>query len=205
MGNIEIRCLRVGMLQTNCYLVFDSIIRKALIVDPGGDADFIEECIGKLGVEPAALLLTHGHSDHFMALTELKEKYKVCVYVHADDAYRLRFQGGFVDASYILQPDDVLLHDGDRLNLGGMNIKVIHTPGHTEGGVCYYFPENALLISGDTLFFHSWGRTDFPGGNEALLFRSIREKLLPLPPETRVLPGHEGTTTIGEERRVHGM
>ena len=204
MGQLEIRCIRVGMLQTNCYVVYNDQIRKALIVDPGDDADFIEECVSKTGAEPVALLLTHCHSDHFKALTDLKEKYKVSVYVHADDAYRLKYQGGFLEASYILQPDDVMLHDGDRLELGGMKIKVIHTPGHTEGGVCFYFPEDGILLSGDTLFCHSWGRTDFPGGNEALLFSSIRNKLLPLPPETLVLPGHEGTTTIGEERRVHG-
>ena len=205
MGKVEIRCIRVGMLQTNCYVVYDSEIKQALIVDPGDDAHFIEECINKMGVSVAAILLTHGHSDHFKALTELKERYNVCVYVPADDAYRLKYQAGFVDASYIIQPDDVMVHDGDHLDIGGMHITAIHTPGHTEGGTCYYLPENAILISGDTLFCHSWGRTDFPGGNQVTLFRSIREKLLPLPPETVVLPGHEGTTTIGEERKVHGF
>ena len=205
MGQIEVRCIRVGMLQTNCYVVYDSEIKKALIVDPGDDADYIAECLGKIGVEPAALMLTHGHSDHFRALTELKEKYNVAVYVPADDAYRLKYQGGFVEASYIIRPDDVMVRDGDRLEIAGMKIEVIHTPGHTEGGTCYYFPENGILLSGDTLFCRSWGRTDFPGGDEATLFRSIREKLLPLPEETLVLPGHEGATTIGSERRVHGF
>lgn len=205
MGQIEIRCIRVGLIQTNCYVVYDADLKKALITDPGDNADFIEECIDKMGVEPVAILLTHGHGDHFKALTDLKEKYKVPVYVPADDAYRLKHQGGFVEASYMIRPDDVMVYDGDHLELGGMKIEAIHTPGHTEGGTCYYFPENAVLLSGDTMFCHSWGRTDFEGGDEAALFRSIREKLLVLPEETIVLPGHEGTTTIAEERRVHGF
>lgn len=203
MGQIEIRCIRVGLIETNCYVLYDEDIKKAVITDPGDNADYIEECISRMDVEPAAILLTHGHSDHFKALTELKEKYKVSVYVHEDDAYRLKFQGGFVEASYILQPDDVLLHDGDHLDIGAMTIEVIHTPGHTEGGVCYYFPDNNILLSGDTMFCHSWGRTDFEGGDEEALFRSIREKLLVLPEDTLVLPGHESPTTIGEERKVH--
>lgn len=204
MGDIEIRCIRVGMLQTNCYVIYDKEIRQAVIVDPGDNADFIEECINKMeGVTVAAVLLTHCHSDHFKGLTDIKNKYKVPVYVHEADAHRLKYQGGFLEASYELQPDDVMLHDGDHLSIGGMDIDVLHTPGHTEGGVCYYFKDNGVLVSGDTLFYHSWGRTDFEGGDEAALFRAIREKLLPLPPETIVLPGHNDTTTIKEERMVH--
>ena len=204
MGDIEIRCIRVGMLQTNCYVIYDKEIRQAVIVDPGDNADFIEECINKMeGVTVAAVLLTHCHSDHFKGLTDIKNKYKVPVYVHEADAHRLKYQGGFLEASYELQPDDVMLHDGDHLSIGGMEIDVLHTPGHTEGGVCYYFKDNGVLVSGDTLFYHSWGRTDFEGGDEAALFRAIREKLLPLPPETIVLPGHNDTTTIKEERMVH--
>lgn len=204
MGDIEIRCIRVGMLQTNCYVIYDKEVRQAVIVDPGDNADFIEECISKMeGVTVAAVLLTHCHSDHFKGLTDIKNKYKVPVYVHEADAHRLKYQGGFIEASYELQQDDVMLHDGDHLSIGGMEIDVIHTPGHTEGGVCYYFKDNGILVSGDTLFYHSWGRTDFEGGDEAALFRTIREKLLPLPPETIVLPGHNDTTTIKEERMVH--
>lgn len=204
MGDIEIRCIRVGMLQTNCYVIYDKEIRQAVIVDPGDNADFIEECISKMeGVTVAAVLLTHCHSDHFKGLTDIKNKYKVPVYVHEADAHRLKYQGGFLEASYELQPDDVMLHDGDHLSIGGMEIDVLHTPGHTEGGVCYYFKDNGILVSGDTLFYHSWGRTDFEGGDEAALFRAIREKLLPLPSETIVLPGHNDTTTIKEERMVH--
>ena len=204
MGEIEIRCIRVGMLQTNCYVVYDKELKQALIVDPGDDADYIEECIQKIGLTVAALLLTHGHSDHFRGLTELRDHYQVPAYIPADDAYRMKYQGGFVDASYEIRPDDVMVHDGDRFTIGGMEIRAIHTPGHTEGGTCYYLEEQNLLLSGDTLFRHSWGRTDFEGGSEMLLFRSIRERLLPLPEDTLVLPGHEGATTIREERMVHG-
>ena len=204
MGDIEIKCIRVGMLQTNCYVVYDKMIRQALIADPGDDADYIEECIKKIGVSVAALMLTHGHSDHFKGLAELKEYYQVPVYIPEADAFRMKFQGGFVDASYEIRPDDVMVHDGDHFTIGGMDIEAIHTPGHTEGGTCYYFKEQGILLSGDTLFRHSWGRTDFAGGDELQLFRSIRGRLLPLPEETLVLPGHEGVTTIREERMIHG-
>ena len=205
MGEIEIRCVRVGMIQTNCYIVYDKEIRQALIVDPGDDADYIEECIDRIGVSVAAILLTHGHSDHFKGLEGVRTRYQVPVYIPAEDAHRLKFQGGFVQAAYEIRPDDVLVHDQDHLSIGGMEIDVIHTPGHTEGGTCYYLRDNGILLSGDTLFRHSWGRTDFEGGDEMQLFRSIRGKLLPLPEDTVVLPGHEGTTTIREERMVHGF
>lgn len=204
MGDIEIRCIRVGMIQTNCYVVFDKEIREAVIVDPGDNGDFIKECIDKTGVTVKGILITHGHSDHFKGLSDVKEIYKVPVYIHKDDAHRLKYQGGFLEARYEMQPDDICLNDGDHLSIGGMEIDVIHTPGHTEGGACYYLPENGILLAGDTMFFHSWGRTDFEGGDEAALFKSIREKLLPLPAETMVLPGHNNTTTIEEERRIHG-
>ncbi|MBQ9030835.1 MAG: MBL fold metallo-hydrolase [Parasporobacterium sp.] len=204
MGEIEIRCARVGMIQTNCYIVYDKEIRQAVIVDPGDQADYLEECIGKMDVRVSAVLLTHGHGDHFKGLTGIRDYYQVPVYIPADDAYRMKYQGGFVEASYEIRPDDVMVHDGDRFTVGGMDFEAIHTPGHTEGGTCYYLKENGILFSGDTLFRHSWGRTDFAGGDELQLFRSIREKLLTLPEDTVVLPGHEGTTTIGEERMVHG-
>ena len=204
MGKLEIRCIVVGMIQTNCYVLYDDEIKKAIITDPGDNADYIASCISTLGVSVEAILLTHGHGDHFKALQEIKDRYHVPVYVHKDDVYRLKYQGGFVPAAYKMESDDVLLEDGDKLEIGGIKIEVIHTPGHTEGGVCYYLPDHRVLLSGDTLFCHSWGRTDFPGGDEDALFRSIREKLLPLPEDTLVLPGHEASTTIEEERRVHG-
>ena len=204
MGDIEIRCIVVGMIRTNCYVVYEKEQKQAVIVDPGDNADIIGKYADQIGVSVAGILLTHGHGDHFKALAELKAAYPVPVYIPADDAFRMKYQGGFVEASYEIQPDDVMVHDGDHISIGGMEIDAIHTPGHTEGGTCYYFRDQGVLLSGDTLFWHSWGRTDFEGGDEAQLFRSIREKLLPLPEDTLVLPGHEGTTTIREERMVHG-
>ena len=203
MGQIEIRCAAVGMLGTNCYIVYDQELKEALVADPGGDAQYLIQLIEKLEVKVAAILLTHGHGDHFQALQELKNRYKVPVYVHEDDVYRLKCSDGYVHAEYAVSDDDIYLHDNDHISLGGMEIDVIHTPGHTEGGVCYYFKENGILLAGDTMFFHSWGRTDFKGGDGLTLMRSIREKLLLLPPETIVLPGHEGSTTIEEERKTH--
>ena len=203
MGKLQIHCLTVGMLATNCYILYDEDVKQALIADPGDDAEDIVRYLQKLSLTAAAILLTHGHSDHFKGLSELKQLLHVPAYIPEADAFRMKFQGGFVDASYEIRPEDVLVKDGDILHLGGMEIEVIHTPGHTEGGTCYYFRDQKVLLSGDTLFYHSWGRTDFPGGNEAQLFTSIRQKLLPLPEETIVLPGHERSTTIREERRVH--
>lgn len=204
MGDLDIQIIRVGLIATNCYVIYDKEVRQAVIADPGNHAKFISECVEKMDVQVAAILLTHGHGDHFKGLQELVSIYPVPVYIPADDAHRLKYQGGFVEASYIIRPEDVMVHDGDCFSIGGMEIEAIHTPGHTEGGTCYYFKGRDVLLSGDTMFCHSWGRTDFEGGDEAALFRSIREKLLVLPEKTLVLPGHEGTTTIGEERIVHG-
>ena len=205
MAQLEIKCLNVGLIQTNAYVAYDDEIKEAVIIDPGAEADRLSDCIEQLGLSLKAVLLTHSHSDHYQALAELKEKYKMPVYLNELDKYRLKDQKGFVDASYDWADDDIFVNDGDHLSIGGMEIDVIHTPGHTEGGVCYYFKNNGVLFAGDTLFFHSWGRTDFPGGNERALMASIRNKLLVLPKEVLVLPGHERATSIEEERMVHNF
>lgn len=205
MGKVQIKSVVVGMLMTNCYIVYDEDKKEALIVDPGASSVSIKEAVNHLGVTPVAILLTHGHADHIGALPKVKEAYQVPVYVYkdevpvlADPVFNLAIRG------YELASDDVKLSDGQILELGGMKIRVIHTPGHTPGGCCYYIEEAGILLAGDTMFRFSWGRTDFPGGSEIDLMRSIRQKLLPLPPETKVYPGHDCSTTIGDERRMHG-
>ncbi|MGI6072973.1 MAG: MBL fold metallo-hydrolase [Lachnospiraceae bacterium] len=204
MGEIRINCVKVGMLATNCYLVYDEDEKRAVVCDPGDNAEFIADCVEKLGLEAEAIFLTHAHMDHIQAVDELKEKYAVPVYVHEADEPMLKSTSYNMGCKVItLTDEDVRLKGGEVLNIGKMEIHVIHTPGHTPGGVCYYFPAGGFLLSGDTMFRYSWGRTDFPGGSERDLMKSIREKLLPLPEETIVYPGHEGATKIGDERRVH--
>lgn len=206
MGNISISCIRVGMLQTNCYVIYDEDVKEAVVVDPGDGADFIASCLEDMELKPVAILLTHAHMDHIQAVPELKKAWKVPLYVHKDDVPML--ENGELNLGRLsvkTEADDVILSGDEKLSLGQMDIKVIHTPGHTPGGVCYYFEKDKILISGDTMFYCSWGRTDFPGGSERDLMDSIREKLLPLPEDVKVYPGHEGATTIGNERRMHGF
>lgn len=204
--SISLDCIRVGMLETNCYLVSNDENKEAVITDPGDSADFIAQCIEERGVKPVAILLTHAHADHILALEEIREKYDIPVYVHEADEDMLK--DGYKNLGNIsihLTDKDVKLKGGEKLIIGGMEIQPLHTPGHTPGGCCYYFPEGGFVLAGDTMFFRSWGRTDFPGGNERDLMESIRKKLLPLPENTLVYPGHERATDIKSERRIHGF
>ena len=203
--SIKIDCIRVGMLETNCYMVYDDEIKEAIITDPGDNADFIAKCIEDRGVKPVAIFLTHAHGDHVMAIPQLREKYPVPVYMHELDEPMLN-NGRFNLSSFsiYLEDSDVRLKGGEELTVGGMKMKTIFTPGHTPGGICYYFEDAGFLLSGDTMFYRSWGRTDFPGGSEQDLMASLRTLLETLPPETVVYPGHEMATDIAGERRMHG-
>lgn len=205
MGKFNLNCIRVGMIQTNCYIAHDEDVKEAIIVDPGDNAAFITTCLDNLQVKPVAILLTHAHMDHILAVPDLKSKYHIPLYVSEADKPMLE-DGSLNLGGISVQTDetDVFLKGGETLNIGGMEIQVIATPGHTPGGTCYYFEKESTLLSGDTMFRCSWGRTDFPGGDAAALMKSIREKLLPLPEETKVFPGHESPTTIETERRMHG-
>ena len=203
--SIKLDCIRVGMLETNCYMVYDEFRKEAIITDPGDNAAFIEECAKERDVKPVAIFLTHAHADHILALEELRDHYDIPVYLHEADVPMLsdgrKNLGG---QSISLREKDVQLKGGETLLIGDMRIEVMHTPGHTPGGTCYYFPEANFVLAGDTMFFRSWGRTDFPGGDENALMKSIWEKLLPLPEETTVFPGHDRATDIKSERRMHG-
>lgn len=205
MGNLKISGARVGPVITNCYFVWDDEAGKMIVIDPGADAQFLEKCIDETGAFPAAILLTHGHYDHIGALSELRDHYNIPVYVHELEVPMIKDGSlNLGGVRYELKEDDVIIHDGDELDIAGLHIRVIHTPGHTPGGVCYYLKDRGVLFSGDTMFRYSWGRTDFPGGSEDAIMHSIRTKLLPLPEDTVVYPGHEGATVIADERKIHG-
>ncbi len=203
--SIRLDCIRVGMLGTNCYLVANDENKEAIITDPGDNADFIAKCVEEKNVKPVAVFLTHAHADHILALEEIRDKYDIPVYVHEADEDMLK--DGYKNLGMVeilLNEKDVKLKGGEELNVAGLKIQVLHTPGHTPGGTCYYFPEGGFVLAGDTMFYRSWGRTDFPGGDERALMESIHTKLLPLPEETLVYPGHERATDIKGERRMHG-
>lgn len=190
------RCtIQTGGFEVNTSVL--SIGAKAWVVDPGADASRIADLIAKKGLEMGGVLLTHAHFDHIGAIPGLEKAFPgLKVYVHASDLQVIDHPMNRMPPEYpgVAKPANVLA----RCPLEGC--EVIETPGHTPGGVCYYFPGEKLLLSGDTLFAGSIGRTDLPGGDMATLMASL-EKLKRLPDDTLVIPGHGGWTTIGDEKR----
>ena len=195
--------MEVGMLGTNCYLVINEELHKGVVIDPGGDGDRILECIRQERVDIEAILLTHGHSDHIMALDELREATQANVYISQEDASMLVKPAGnlsiYMGEGASFRPADIIFKDGEILNVAGIEFKVLATPGHTKGGVCLV-AENTVFC-GDTIFAESIGRTDLPGGSYNQILDSIRNKILVLPDEVNLLPGHGPSTTVGWERR----
>lgn len=203
MAEIKVKNYVVSAFGTNCYFVINTETMGVLIVDPGDNAPALSEAIRKEKLKPAAVLLTHGHLDHAGAAEELSKEYGIKVYAHEAERETLENPRMNLTSSFgagISFDADVYLKDNEVLKLIGYSIKVLFTPGHTPGGCCYYFPEQKLLFSGDTLFSQSVGRTDFPGGSSSILVRSIREKLMELPEDVRVYPGHMDETSIGTEK-----
>jgi len=204
---MEIKCLVLGLVRTNCYIVYNSDTKKAVIIDPAADSRRITEEISGLGVTPEAVLLTHGHFDHMLAAESLKNGYGIPVCVAKGDAELLKHPDmncsqQFLHMSYSICADEEL-EDGQALRFLDGVFTVIATPGHTEGSCCYYAKNENILFSGDTLFQESIGRTDLPTGRAAQLIKSIREKLFILPDDTLVLSGHGDQTTIGEEKQYN--
>jgi len=192
----------VGVLETNCYLVYCEKTFECAIVDPGAEAEKIFRVIIKKKLKPMILINTHGHVDHVGANKDIKERFDIPLYIHASDGpmlngvrqYELSF---FLGAKDSPSPDK-FLEDGEKIHIGKSQMKVIHTPGHSPGSVSLL--GDGFLISGDALFFGGVGRTDLPGGSWKELENSIRNKILVLPDETIVLPGHGPLTTIGQEK-----
>ena len=204
MYKIDSRIL--GMVGTNCYLLCNMDIKECVLIDPADSQDEISRMIDESGCSLKGILLTHGHFDHIMGLDALLEEYPVPVYVHEAEKgliadpktnLSLTYTNGYVfeDATYVT--------DGQKIAAAGVTFEVLFTPGHTSGGCCYYAETENMLFSGDTLFRCSVGRSDLPTGDETTLIRSIKEKLLVLPENTVVYPGHMAATTIQTEKTAN--
>lgn len=195
----------VGPVQTNCYLLINEDTDQAVIVDPGASGKALADAIQKEGFHLEAVLLTHGHFDHAGGVKDLVASFDRPIPVYALDEEKVTLQDPQLNAGLMMglresYEADHFLSDGEEVTLAGFTLQVLATPGHTIGGCCYYLPKEHLVFTGDSLFAGSIGRTDFPLGSQEDLIASIREKLLPLPDETMVLPGHGGASTIGKEK-----
>ena len=212
MAEIKIGRMVLGVCQTNCYFVYREGSEEVIFFDPASHGDKIYEALKKNGLRVAAVFLTHGHFDHILGCEALckaaEEESGEKIKVYACEAEKEMLKDARLNLSKGMQcpctlDADVYVKDGEELTAAGLTCKVITTPGHTSGGCCYYFEEAGLLISGDTLFAESVGRTDFPTGSMSTLVRSIQEKLLVLPDETKVYPGHGESTTIEHEKKYN--
>ena len=181
--------MSVGRLQANCYILGCSNSKEGLVIDPGGDVLSIVKEITKAELRIAKIVLTHGHFDHTEGAVELRDITKAPVFIHSADESLLGFS------------PDGHLEDGQAFNIGEYEISVIHTPGHSPGGVCLSAP--GAVFTGDTLFAGSIGRTDFPGGDHGSLIRGVADRIFPLGDDLRVYPGHGPASTIGQERRFN--
>lgn len=193
----------VGAVQTNCYFLYNEDTKEGIIVDPGDEAHKILSYVRKKELKIQAILLTHGHFDHIMAVDEIKKSLEVPVYASEEEKELL--QNPTLNLSVqigkpLMLEIDNYVTDGEIMEFMGEEVRCILTPGHTSGGMCYYFPRLGMLFSGDTLFQESVGRTDFPTGSMSTLIHSIREKLFVLAPATKVYPGHGLMTSIEEEK-----
>lgn len=206
MSKFKIQNRVLGAVGTNVYFLTNTETREALIVDPADNAPYILEQCKKLGCRPAAILLTHGHFDHIFAVNELRQALQVPVYAHEAEADLLGSATMNRSAAWAVAMSttaDVLVKDRQLLELAGFKIQVIYTPGHTAGSCCYYFEEEKVLISGDTLFCESYGRTDLETGSESAILHSLQHRLLILPEDVEVYPGHMNPTTIGHEKKFN--
>jgi len=194
--------LATGPLQVNCYILGCEATRKAAVIDPGGDVELILDKLQKLELQLQMVINTHGHFDHVGGNQKLIETTGVELLLHEADKDLLSMAAQHAAAyglpTEISPEPDRLLTDGDTISVGELEIKVLHTPGHTPGGICLLVEDQVIV--GDTLFAGSIGRTDLPGGNHSQLIESIQQQLLPLPDATVAHPGHGPATSIGREK-----
>ncbi|MDO4616268.1 MAG: MBL fold metallo-hydrolase [Lachnospiraceae bacterium] len=208
MAQMKVEYLVLGMVSTNCWLIQNTDTMELIFIDPADNAKELIRHAERLEAKPAAILLTHGHFDHILAADELRKHFDIPVYVQELDEEvledpALNLSGNWGTA-YSMQADHQV-KDKDELEIAGFRIRVLHTPGHTQGSCCYYFPDEQVLVSGDTLFAQSYGRVDFPTSSPAAMRSSIHRLLSELPEETAVLPGHEMTTSIAMEKRYNPL
>jgi hydroxyacylglutathione hydrolase len=218
--------LPVGVLQCNCHVVGDAVTREAIVIDPGDDAESVLQVIARHGLNVRAILITHAHIDHVIGLKKMREATGAPVLMHQADLalyQSLEMQAQWIRwATPEITEVDEFLSEGKSIKWGNYELRVMHTPGHTKGSVCLYLPrkekvvlpvgaphkpvsahEPGLLFAGDTLFEGSIGRTDLWGGSMQEILRSLKTKVLALPDDTIVFPGHSGLTTIGAERETN--
>ena len=197
----------LGPVGTNCYIVINEGTKECFLVDMAACPPELVSHIKNSGLTVKAVLLTHGHFDHIMGLDRFLEEFPAPVYACAVEkelleSPQLNSSSGMLGQPYTFHGAQYV-KDGDLLDMAGMKIQVIQTPGHTIGGCCYYIADEQTLFSGDTLFRASIGRTDLPTGSMGALVRSVKEKILVLPDETRVYPGHMEETTVGYEKKYN--
>ena len=199
---MKYEAIAVGNLSTNCYIVYDEILKKGIVIDPGDEGERIISLIKRLELDIFAIVFTHIHFDHILAYHEIKKEFPLAKTLLSENEIPSLFDKSksllsFCPVAFDEISDYEGVREGDYIEFGSERLKVIETPGHTEGCICLYC--EGVLFSGDTLFFGSVGRWDFPGGSYTREVSSIKEKLFILPIDTIVLPGHGGSTTIGYE------
>jgi hydroxyacylglutathione hydrolase len=201
------RPLTVGLLEVNCYILGDEETKEAVVIDPGGDEQEILDSLQYHNLTLKLIIDTHGHFDHVDANQPLKEATGAQIAIHAADAQMLSkpsMEALFFTGNRLRTSEaDILLQEGDVLTFGSYRLKVLHTPGHTPGGISLVLEDHPLVYVGDTLFAGSIGRTDFPGGDFNTLINGVRQKIFPLGDHFTVYPGHGPVTTIGQERKYN--
>jgi hydroxyacylglutathione hydrolase len=201
---VIVETLPVGPLETNCYLVGCETTRVGAVVDPGGDAPDILAAIEQRKLTLRYILLTHAHFDHMGGVADLVEATHAPVALHPDDLPILRAKGGAGMFGIFVRPSpepDMMLAEGQVIEVGTLRLHVLHTPGHTPGHVTFHEPTARAAFDGDVLFMQGIGRTDFPGSSYRQLMDSIRNKLFTLPDDTTIYPGHGPATTVGDEKQ----